>query len=105
MEFKEYNQVITTTIHAEVRKVEMVEGDIVDKETKAIKNHYKYLVISCDDDEGNRIYFKDKNIENEPIYTRGTMGTVHFRITGNLCSRMAIDFLKFELDEKSSRRG
>lgn len=58
----------------EVRKVEEVELEIGD-------NTYKSLNVHFDDEDCNRLVFKDKIIENIEKYKRGTVGTLKLTIS------------------------
>lgn len=58
----------------EVRKVEEVELEIGE-------NTYRSLNIHFDDEDCNRLVFKDKIIENKDKYKRGTIGTLKLTIS------------------------
>ena len=58
----------------EVRKVEEVELEIGE-------NTYKSLNIHFDDEECNRLVFKDKIVENKERYERGMVGTLELDIS------------------------
>ena len=58
----------------EVRKVEEVEFEIGE-------NTYRSLNIHFDDEEYNRLVFKDKDMENKEKYQRGTIGTLELVIS------------------------
>lgn len=53
----------------EVRKIEEVELEIGE-------NIYRSLNIHFDDEDCNRLVFKDKQIENKDKYSRGMIGTL-----------------------------
>lgn len=58
----------------EVRKVEEVEFEINE-------NTYRSLNIHFDDEDCNRLIFKDKAIENKEKYKRGAVGTLTLTIS------------------------
>lgn len=58
----------------EVRKVEEVELEIGE-------NTYRSLNVHFDDEDCNRLVFKDKAIENKEKYKRGTVGTLKLIIS------------------------
>ena len=58
----------------EVRKVEEVEYAIGD-------NTYRSLNVHFDDEDCNRLVFKDKLIENKEKYKRGMIGTLKLTIS------------------------
>lgn len=58
----------------EVRKIEEVELEIGE-------NVYRSLNIHFDDEECNRLVFKDKQIENKDKYSRGMVGTLTLNIS------------------------
>ena len=58
----------------EVRKVEEVELEIGE-------NTYRSLNVHFDDEDCNRLVFKDKAIENKEKYKRGTVGTLRLTIS------------------------
>lgn len=57
----------------EVRKVEEVELEIGEKTYRSLNVHF-------DDEEGARLVFKDKVIENLEKYEKGTIGTLTLTI-------------------------
>ena len=65
--------------NCEIRKVEQVDGSFTSPEGKEIDYHYILLTV----DEGedfNRIFLKDKNMENLQKYKRGMIGTFTIRV-------------------------
>lgn len=58
----------------EVRKVEEVELEIGE-------NTYRSLNVHFDDEDCNRLVFKDKAIENKEKYKRGMVGTLKLTIS------------------------
>ena len=58
----------------EVRKIEEVELEIGE-------NTYRSLNIHFDTEDGDRLVFKDKNVENKDKYQRGTIGTLELTIS------------------------
>lgn len=58
----------------EVRKIEEVEFEIGDKTYRSLNVHF-------DDEECNRLVFKDKDIENVEKYKRGAVGTLKLTIS------------------------
>lgn len=62
-----------TMNNMEVRKVEKLENTFNGKT-------YVTLQIHFDDEEGNRLIFKDKNVDRESFYKRGMVGTLTLRI-------------------------
>ncbi len=67
-------------------------------ERKTSKAGNDYLVVHCDDEQGRRSDFMDKDMEREKYYKRGTIGdmtlaldigkyanveVIDFKITGN----------------------
>ena len=63
-----------TRTKMEVRKVEEVEYEIGD-------NTYRSLNVHFDDEDCNRLVFKDKLIENKEKYKRGMIGTLELTIS------------------------
>lgn len=60
-------------VWGEIRKVSDVVMQIEDKE-------YHHLELALDDEEEERFYLTDKNMENLDKYKRGMMGTFTVRI-------------------------
>ena len=58
----------------EVRKIEEVELEIG-------KNTYRSLNVHFDDEDCNRLVFKDKVIKNKEKYKKGTVGTLKLTIS------------------------
>lgn len=58
----------------EVRKVEELEFEIGE-------NTYRSLNIHFDDEECNRLVFKDKSIDNKSKYGKGMIGTLTLTIS------------------------
>lgn len=68
-------QTFSTMIkNMEVRKVEETEIEINEK-------IYRSLLVYFDDENCDRLIFKDKNIENISKYERGTVGTLELTIS------------------------
>ena len=63
-----------TLLKMEVRKVEEVELEIGE-------NTYRSLNVHFDDEDCNRLVFKDKAIENKDKYKRGMVGTLKLTIS------------------------
>ena len=60
---QEYKCHIMAYIHeCEVRKVEQVHGEFTTEAGK--KQEYNYILLQCDDVDGERIYLKDKDMGN-----------------------------------------
>lgn len=57
----------------EVRKVEEVSFEIDDKT-------YRSLLVHFDTEEGDRLVFKDKIVDNKEHYKRGDIGTLTINI-------------------------
>lgn len=49
-----------------------------EKKTSAKGN--EYLVIRCDDEQGNRSEFMDKDLSREEYYKRGTVGDITLKL-------------------------
>ena len=64
--------------NVEIRGVRTITDSFTSKEGKFVE--YKYLEIACDDEYGERIYFKDKSVANESKYKRGMIGNIKLRI-------------------------
>ena len=64
--------------NGEIRKVEKVEKPFKTKDGK--ENVIRYIDIIADDDDLNRIYLKDKCMDNLEKYKRGMVGTFTLRI-------------------------
>ena len=58
----------------EVRKVEEVELEIGE-------NTYRSLNVHFDNEDCDRLVFKDKDMENKDKYQRGTIGTLELTIS------------------------
>lgn len=58
----------------EVRKVEEIELEIGE-------NTYRSLNIHFDNEDCDRLVFKDKNVENKDKYQRGIIGTLELTIS------------------------
>lgn len=52
----------------EIRKIESVDASF-EKDGKIIDSHY--IRLSCDDENEDRVYFRDKNMENLKKYKKG----------------------------------
>ena len=91
----------------EVRKVEEIELEIGE-------NTYRSLNIHFDNEDCDRLVFKDKNVENKDKYQRGTIGTLELTIstenitktskTGNpyITEKTTITIKDFAEDKKRS---
>ncbi len=80
MEKRSYTMVVQMN-NVEIRNVEMVEKEfeVTEKgEAKVITS--RYLDIKADDENCERIYLKDKNVDNLENYHRGDIGTFTLRI-------------------------
>ena len=64
--------------NVEIRKVEKVEKPFKTKDGK--ENVIRYIDIIADDEDTNRIYLKDKCMDNFENYKRGMVGTFTVRI-------------------------
>lgn len=64
--------------NVEIRGVKPITDSFTSKDGKLVE--YKYLEIACDDEYGERIYFKDKNVANVSKYKRGMIGDIKLRI-------------------------
>lgn len=63
----------------EIRKVEDIDASFEGKDGKTIESHY--IKLTCDVGENmDRVFFKDKNMENLKKYKRGMIGTIYLRI-------------------------
>lgn len=68
-------QTFTVTLkNMEVRKIEETEIDIDGK-------IYRSLMIHFDDEEGSRLVFKDKQVDNIDKYHRGDIGELNLTIS------------------------
>lgn len=63
--------------NVEVRTAQLIEDEF-EKDGKKIQS--KYIDIKADDENLNRIYLKDKNLDNLEKYKRGTVGTFKIAI-------------------------
>ena len=80
--------------NVEIRKVEDTSYEFNEKE-------YHRIDLQCDDEDGERIYFTDKNMENLPRYKRGLIGTFKIRIDcetefGTKAKITVVDFIPNE---------
>lgn len=57
-----------------------------------------YLVILCDDEQGNRSEFMDKDLEREPYYKRGAVGD--FTLKLNIGKYANVEVIDFQITEK-----
>lgn len=57
---------------AEVRAVELVENEFKGENGEIQK--YSYIDLKVDDKNGDRIFLKDKNVDNINKYKRGDIG-------------------------------
>ncbi len=62
-------------------------------EKKTSKAGNDYLVVHCDDEQGNRSDFMDKDMEREQYYKRGTVGDLTLKLDiGKFANVEIIDF-------------
>lgn len=59
--------------HGEIRRCERKEQSFQTPDGRVIKS--VYLELTCEDDDLNRFYLKDKILDNAQLYQRGTVGT------------------------------
>lgn len=60
--------------NVEIRKAEIIMSSFTNN--KGEEQEYSYIDIMADDEEENRIFLKDKNIDNLSQYQKGTVGTI-----------------------------
>ena len=80
---KEVNR--SYTLKSEMKNVEIRKAEIITssfENNKGENQEYSYIDIMADDEEENRIFLRDKNIDNLSKYQKGTIGT--FRIWINI---------------------
>jgi len=62
-------------------------------ERKTSKAGNDYLVIHCDDEQGKRSDFMDKDLERESYYKRGTVGDLTLKLDiGKYSNIEVVDF-------------
>lgn len=64
--------------NVEVRKVEEIKNEFTNKSGSVVES--SYLLIQCDDENEDRIYFEDRNVGNINKYRRGAVGTFVLRV-------------------------
>lgn len=62
----------------EVRTCEEIPFEITNKETGETKT-YRSLRVGFDNEEGERVNLKDRNLEHAEMYKKGTVGTLHLK--------------------------
>ena len=63
----------------EIRKVEDVDASFTNNKGETVESHY--IKLTCDVGEDmDRVFFKDKNMENLTKYKRGMIGTIVLRV-------------------------
>lgn len=77
----------------EVRKVEKIEGVIKSKEKNKKDVEYRYLEVSFDDIDCNRLVFKDKDMSRENFYKRGMIGTLALQTTVEYVSKQGTSYV------------
>ena len=77
----------------EVRKVEKIEGIIKSKEKNKKDVEYRYLEVSFDDIDCNRLVFKDKDMSRENFYKRGMIGTLALQTTVEYVSKQGTSYV------------
>ncbi len=63
--------------NAEIRAVNLVQNEF---NSNGKKVSYEYIDLKVDDENGERIYLKDKCVDNMENYHRGDIGTFVIRI-------------------------
>jgi hypothetical protein len=95
--------IIHTVVHnVEIRKVEAYKGTFTTE--KGETREYSYILLHCDDENGERIYFKDKDMSRADKYARGQVGDVLLRIDsetgfGGKTTVTFVDFTGLPADE------
>lgn len=86
--------------HAEIRKCELIEQEFTGKDDKIIRS--RYLELTCEDDDLNRFFVKDKLIDNQSLYHRGMVGTfiLQIHVEEKYRGRTMINLKRFIPDEK-----
>lgn len=64
---------VTKIEKMEVRKIEIIENEINEKV-------YRHMLVHFDNEDGDRLIFKDKDMSRESTYKRGVIGTLYLRI-------------------------
>lgn len=77
----------------EVRKVEKIEGVIKSKDKNKKDIEYRYLEVSFDDIDCNRLVFKDKDMSRENFYKRGMIGTLALQTTVEYVSKQGTSYV------------
>ena len=77
----------------EVRRVEKIEGVIKSKEKNKKDVEYRYLEVSFDDIDCNRLVFKDKDMSRENFYKRGMIGTLALQTTVEYVSKQGTSYV------------
>lgn len=77
----------------EVRKVEKIEGVIKSKDKNKKDVEYRYLEVSFDDIDCNRLVFKDKDMSRENFYKRGMIGTLALQTTVEYVSKQGTSYV------------
>lgn len=63
----------------EIRRVEDIDASFENSKGEKVESHY--IKLTCDVDEDmDRVFFKDKNMENLKNYKRGMVGTFFIRV-------------------------
>lgn len=57
-----------------------------------------YLIISCDDEQGKRSEFMDRDLEREQFYKRGTIGD--FTLKLDIGKYANVEVIDFQITEK-----
>lgn len=84
---------ISTIENMEVRKVEKIEGVIKSKDKNKKDVEYRYLEVSFDDINCNRLVFKDKDMSRENFYKRGMIGTLALQTTVEYVSKQGTSYV------------
>lgn len=84
---------ISTIENMEVRKVEKIEGVIKSKDKNKKDVEYRYLEVSFDDIDCNRLVFKDKDMSRENFYKRGMIGTLALQTTVEYVSKQGTSYV------------
>lgn len=91
----------------EIRRIEDIDASFTDKNGKLVESHY--IKLTCDAGENvDRVFFKDKNMENLKKYKPRMVGTFFIRIDveedfGSKAKFLVTDFKENGVDEEESK--
>ena len=104
---KEVNR--SYTLKSEMKNVEIRKAEIITssfENNKGENQEYSYIDIMADDEEENRIFLRDKNIDNLSKYQKGTIGTfkLWFNITEGFKGKKEVLLQSFEPNKEKKTK-